>query len=151
MSTTTTVHVRPGEGERHVMPDGDHVAKATVEHADGAFEVFELVAPEAPMAPPHVSPWSGVLYVVAGRVTVLVDGAPHDVEPGGLVVVPAGTPATFAPVGGPARLLVVTSGTGAGRFFADFAASVPAGQPVESVLGAVLAVTGRHGVRLPGV
>ena len=57
------------------MIDGDHVAKAAVQDAAGGFEVFEVVAPAAPMAPPHVSPWSGVLYLIEGRITALVDGA----------------------------------------------------------------------------
>ncbi|GAA4974806.1 hypothetical protein GCM10023225_14970 [Kineococcus glutinatus] len=132
------------------MIDGDHIAKAAVRDAGGAFEVFEVVAPAAPMAPPHVSPWSGVLFLLEGRITALVDGTPYDVEPGGLVVVPAGTPATFGVVGASARLLAITSGDGAGRFFADFAASVPLDRPVEESMAAILSVTGRHGVALAG-
>ena len=68
----TSIHVPPGEGQHYPMIDGDHVAKATVQDSAGSFEVFEVVAPAAPMAPPHVSPWSGVLYLVEGRVTALV-------------------------------------------------------------------------------
>ena len=116
----------------------------------GTFEVFEVVAPAAPMAPPHVSPWSGGLYLLEGRVTALVDGTPYDVEPGGLVVFPAGTPSTFGVVGESARFLGITSGDGAGRFFADFAGSVPADRPVEVSMEAILSVTQRHGVRLAG-
>ena len=86
----TTMHIRPGEGRHHPMVDGDHIAKATVQDTCGAFEVFEVIAPAAPMAPPHVSPWTGVLILLQGRITALVDGTPCDVEPGGLVVVPAG-------------------------------------------------------------
>ena len=144
----TTIYVPPGEGRHYPMIDGDHVAKAAVQDADGAFEVFEVVAHAAPMAPPHVSPWSGVLYLLEGRVTALVDGTSYDVEPGGLVVFPAGTPCTFEVVGEAARILGVTSGDGAGRFFADFAGSVPADAPVEDSMAAILAVTRRHGVAL---
>ena len=147
----STVHVGPRQGQHHLMVDGDHVAKATVREDGGSFEVFEVVAPAAPMAPPHVSPWTGVLFVLAGRITAVVDGEPHDVETGGLVVVPAGTPATFGVVGGSARLLVITSGDRAGRFFADFARSVPVGRPLEESLPAILSVTGRHGVEVEGL
>jgi hypothetical protein len=42
------------------------------------------------------------------------------------------------------------SGDGAGRFFADFAGSVPADQPVEKAMEAILSVTQRHGVRVAG-
>jgi quercetin dioxygenase-like cupin family protein len=145
-----STHVPPGEGRHYPMIDGDHVAKAAVQDSGGAFEVFEVVAPAAPMAPPHISPWTGVLFLLEGRVTALVDGTSHDVEPGGLVVFPAGTPSTFRVVGESARFLAITSGDGAGRFFADFTGSVPADRPVEESMEAILSVTRRHGVTLAG-
>ena len=146
----STVHVRPGEGRHYPMIDGDHIAKAAVQDAGGAFEVFEVIAPAAPMAPAHVSPWSGVLFLLEGRITALVDGTSYDVEPGGLVVVPAGTPFTFEVVSDSARFVGITSGDGAGRFFADFASSVPADRPVEESMAEILSVTSRHGVALAG-
>ena len=144
----STVHVPPAEGRHYSMIDGDHIAKATVQDAGGAFEVFEVVAHAAPMAPPHVSPWTGVLFLLQGRVRALVDGTSYDVEPGGLVIFPAGTPSTFEVVGESARFLAITSGNGAGRFFADFASSVPADRPVEDSMPAILSVTERHGVAI---
>ena len=146
----STTYVRPGEGRHYPMIDGDHIAKAAVRDTEGAFEVFEVIAPARPMAPPHVSPWSGVLVLLEGRITALVDGTSYDVEPGGLVVVPAGIPASFEVVGGSARFLAVTSGNRAGQFFADFAGSVPSDQPVEQSMEAILSVAQRHGVRLAG-
>lgn len=144
------IHLRPGEGQHYPMIDGDHIAKATVQDAVGAFEVFEVVAPAAPMAPTHVSPWTGVLVLLEGRVTVVVDGTSCDVDPGETVVIPAGTPATFGVVGDSARFLAITSGSGAGRFFADFADSVPLDRPIQESMAAILAVTGRHGVVTAG-
>lgn len=146
----STIHVRPGEGRHYPMIDGDHIAKAAVKDAFGTFEVFEVVAPAAPMAPPHVSPWTGVLFLLEGRITALVDGTSYDVEPGGVVVFPAGTPSTFEVVGQSARFVAITSGDGAGRFFDDFSTSVPAGHPVEDSMAAILSVTARHGVALGG-
>lgn len=146
----STTYVRPGEGRHYPMIDGDHIAKATVQDDDGAFEVFEVVAPAKAMAPPHVSPWSGVLFLLEGRVTALVDGTKYDVEPGGLVVFPAGTPSSFEVVGDSARFLAITSGDRAGRFFADFAASVAPDHPAEDSMETILSVTRRHGVRLAG-
>ncbi|MFE7223430.1 cupin domain-containing protein [Nocardioides sp. NPDC057577] len=146
----STTYVRPDEGRHTPMVDGDHIAKATVKDAQGAFEVFEVIAPAAPMTPPHVSPWSGVLYLLEGRITAYVDDTSYDVEPGGLVVFPAGTPATFEVVGDSARALAITTGDGAGKFFADFAASVPADLPVADSMAAILTVTERHGVALAG-
>jgi quercetin dioxygenase-like cupin family protein len=146
----TAIHVPPGEGRHYPMIDGDHVAKALVQDAAGSFEVFEVVAPAAPMAPPHVSPWTGVLYLVEGQVRALVGETSYDVQPGGVVVFPAGTPSTFEVMGNSARFVAITSGDGAGRFFADFASTVPVDQPVQESLGAILSVTQRHGVSVVG-
>lgn len=146
----STTHVRREEGRHYPMVDGDHIAKALVHDDSGAFEVFEVVAAAGPMAPPHVSPWTGVLFVLEGRVTAHVDGTSYDVEPGELVVVPAGTPSTFRVTGDAARFLAITSGHGAGRFFADFARSVPVDKPTEDSMAAILSVTRRHGVALAG-
>jgi len=143
-------YIPPGEGRCYSMIDGDHIAKAAVQDAEGGFEVFEIVAPAAPMAPPHVSPWTGVLFLVEGRITAMVDGTSYDVQPGGVVVFPAGTPSTFQVVGESARFVGVTSGHGAGRFFADFASSVPLDRPVEDSMAEILSVSGRHGVSLAG-
>ena len=144
------IHVPPGDGRHSPMIDGDHVAKVAVRDTEGAFEVFEVIAPARPMAPPHVSPWSGVLYLLEGRVTALVGDTTYDVETGGVVVFPAGTPASFEVLGDSARFVAITSGDRAGRFFADFASSVPPDRPVEESLDAILSITQRHGVRLAG-
>ena len=146
----TTIHVPPGEGRHYAMIDGDHVAKAVVQDSAGSFEVFEVVAPAAPMAPPHISPWSAVLYLIQGRVKAFVGDTSYAVQPGGVVVFPAGTPSTFEVVGDSARFLAITSGDGAGRFFADLATTVPVDQPVEDSFGAILSVAQRHGVSLVG-
>lgn len=146
----SSIHVAAGEGRHSPMIDGDHVAKVAVRDAEGAFEVFEVFAPARPMAPPHVSPWTGVLYLLEGRVTTLVGDTTHDVEPGGVVVFPAGTPSSFEVVGDSARILAITSGDRAGRFFAEFASAVPPDRPVEESLEAIRLITQRHGVMLAG-
>lgn len=145
-----TIHVPPDAGDHYPMIDGDHVRKAVVDDPSGAFELFEVVAPAGPMAPPHVSPWTGVAFLVEGRITARVDGTSYDVEPGGVVVFPAGKPCTFQVVSESARFVAVTSGTGAGRFFADFSSSVPADQPPEASMAAIMSVSQRHGVALAG-
>ena len=83
-------------------------------------------------------------------VTALVGDTTYTVEPGAVVVFPAGTPSTFDVVGESARFLAITTGTDAGRSFADFASSVPPDRPVEESLETILSVTQRHGVRLAG-
>jgi len=146
----SSIHIPPGEGHTYPMIDGDHVAKAAVHDTNGAFEVFEVIAPAAPMTPPHVSPWTGVLFLLEGQVTALVGDTKYEVEPGGVVMFPAGTPSSFEVVGESARFVAITSGDRAGRFFADFSSSVPPDQPVEESMEAILSVTQRHGVRLAG-
>ncbi len=146
----TTIHIAADEGRRLPMIDGDHIAKTAVSGDGGAFEVFEVVAPARGTAPPHVSPWTGVLYLLEGRVTALVDGTAYAVEPGDLIVFPAGTPSTFEVVGDSARFLAITTGHGAGRFFADFAASVPADRPAQESMETIMSVNRRHGVALAG-
>ena len=146
----TTVHIPPGAGQSYPMIDGDHVAKAAIHDTNGAFEVFEVIAPAAPMTPPHVSPWTGVLFLLEGQVTALVGDTKYEVEPGGVVMFPAGTPSSFEVVGESARFVAITSGDRAGRFFADFSSSVPSDQPLEESMETVLSVTQRHGVRLAG-
>ena len=149
MSTSTnTPYIAPGEGDRYPMIDGDHIEKIAVRDDCGAFEVFEVEAPAAPMAPPHVSPWTGVLYLLEGSVTAVVGGTSYEVEPGGMVIFPAGTPSTFGVIGDSARFLAITSGDRAGRFFEDFSGTVPTDRPVEESMAAIMSVTQRHGVAM---
>lgn len=142
----TSNYVRPGEGRHYPMIDGDHVVKAAVHDDAGGFEVFEVQAASGPAAPPHVSPWTGVLYLLEGGITAYVGGEEYDVHPGGLVVFPAGQPSTFEVTDEPARFLAITTGARAGRFFADFASTVPTDRPIEEAIPDVLSVTQRHGV-----
>ncbi|GHE75589.1 hypothetical protein GCM10017786_00370 [Amycolatopsis deserti] len=144
---TGKIHLaRPGEGRPHAMTDGIHTVKAGAEHTGGAYEVFEVDAPRAPAAPPHRSPWAGTLYVLDGTVLVHVDDEKHDLGPGAAITIPAQCAFTFEVTSESARMLAVTSGDGAGRFFADFAAAVPADRPLDEVLPRLLEVTRRHGV-----
>lgn len=141
-------YVPPGEGTRYPMIDGDHVAKAAIQDGNGEFEVFEVHARVGPAAPLHASPWTAVLYVLDGAVTVHVDRVTHLVEPGGLVTMPAGTSCTFDVAGDATRFLAITSGGGASRFFADFANSVPHDGGLGESMAAIASVTKRHGVAL---
>ncbi|WP_020423381.1 cupin domain-containing protein [Amycolatopsis sp. ATCC 39116] len=138
----------PGEGLPLAMSDGIHTVKAGAEHTGSVYEVFEVDAPRAPAAPPHRSPWAGTMYVLDGAVTVQADGETHDLGPGAAITIPAQCAFTFEVTTENARLLAVTTGDGAGRFFADFAATVPADRPLEEVLPRLLEVTRRHGVSI---
>lgn len=147
----TATYVAPDEGTNHPMIDGDHIQKTTVESAEPGFEVFVVRAPARPPAPQHMSPWTGVLYVLRGTVSVQADGFTGDVGPGGVVVAPAGTPVTFFVPEGTAEFLAVTSGTSAGRFFAEMSASVSADRLDAEAFGTMASVAAKHGVALAGV
>ena len=144
----TAAVVRREEGTHHPMTDGDHIRKAALRDAQGGFEVFEVRAPAQAPTPPHISPWGGVLYLLEGRVRAFRDGREYLLEPGDVVVFPAGVPATFGVESDAARMLAITTGDGAGRFFADFATSVDPERPVTETMPDILSVTARHGVRM---
>lgn len=146
--TVTARHTRPDEGVRFEMPDGAHTVKASAEETGGAFEVFEVRAPAAPSAPLHRSPWTGTIYLLEGSLLIRLEDGQLELTPGSSITIPGQAAFTFDVLGESARFLAVTSGERAGRFFADFVASVPASRPFEDVFPQVAAVTSRHGVSL---
>ncbi|MGD9531934.1 cupin domain-containing protein [Pseudonocardia sp.] len=134
----------PDAGVRLDMIDGVHVAKVRPEHTGGVYEVFEVLAEPAPAAPPHAAPWAASLHLLDGTLTVRAGGRVHRVAPGDTVTLPAHTAYTVDVQDGAARFVAVTTGTGAGRFFADAVAAGPD-------IGAVVAAAARHGVSIgPG-
>ena len=136
------------QGHRYEMPDGAHVVKASAEDTGGAYELFEVDAPRLPPAPPHRGPWTSTLHLLAGRIRFSVEDDSFDVESGETITVLAGHAFTFEVLSERARFLAVTSGDRAGRFFADFADTVPTDRPMQEVYPQVLAVTQRHGVAI---
>lgn len=145
----TAAHTTPpGAGASYEMTDGTHTELIDPADVGDSFEVFEVTVSAAPAAPPHASPWHGVLVVLEGEVTVHANGTAHALAPGAAITLPADVPYTYQVTTQEARFLAVTSGTEAGRFFADFAASVPTDRPVPEILPQLIAVTARHGVRL---
>jgi quercetin dioxygenase-like cupin family protein len=146
--TVTAHYTRPDEGARLDMPDGMYIVKASAEQTGGAFEVFEVEAPALPSGPLHRSPWAGTIYLLEGNVMIRFEDGQVALSPGSSMTIPGQTAVAFDVLGESARFLAVTSGDRAGKFFADFAASVPAGRPLEEIFPQVAAVTGRHGISL---
>jgi quercetin dioxygenase-like cupin family protein len=144
--TVTAHYTRPDEGARIDMPDGVYTVKASAEETGGAFEVFEVEAPAIPSGPLHRSPWAGTIYLLEGNVVVRFEDGQVSLSPGSSITIPGQTACAFDVLGESARFLAVTSGDRAIKFFADFAASVPAGRPFEEIFPQVAAATGRHGV-----
>lgn len=144
----TPTYTAPGGSAQYPMSDGTHVVLADATATGGAYEVFEITAPRAPAVPQHTSPWTGTMHVVEGTVRVHVADEHQDLGPGATFTIPGDVAFTFEVTSESAHLLGVTSGDGAGRFFADLAASVPVDAPIEEALPAMMAVTARHGVRV---
>ena len=136
------------EGQRHTMTDGVHIVKADAEDTGGVYEVFVVDAVPGPPTPQHSSPWGGTVYVLEGAVSVQAGDEHYELTAGSTLTAPPHTPFSFTVTNEPTRLLAVTTGGGASRFFADFAASIPADGAFEEVMPKLLEVTERHGITL---
>ena len=76
---------------------------------DFVIQDWRLEPYEGDQAPVHVHHAGEEAFIcLGGDLSVLIDGAPSPVPPGGFVVVPRGTPHTFASRGG-AHVLAVMS------------------------------------------
>ena len=145
-----SIHIPPGEGQSYPMIDGDHVAKAAVHDTNGGLRGLRGdLAGRADGATTRLAVDRSAVPA-RGQVTALVGDTKYEVEPGRVVMFPAGTPSSFEVVGESARFVAITSGDRAGRFFADFSSSVPSDQPVEESMEAIRSVIQRLGVRLAG-
>ncbi len=83
----------------------------------GGYEVYQHDAPEGVGPPPHSHPWDEAFYVVDGAVNFVCGDVAKTVEAGGFVHVPAGTVHTFRYASPTARVLGITSGSGATVMF----------------------------------
>jgi quercetin dioxygenase-like cupin family protein len=159
MSTTSpmSAHARvpAGGGQAlNVLGDLIHV-KVTAEQTDGAFSMFEIVAPPGGGPPLHRHPPCEAFHVLDG--TLLIQGA-GDVEtpagPGDTVVIAGNAPHTYHNPGpGNARFLVTLAPGGFERFFAEL--GTPAADATEPTPPAgppdidhIMAITGRHGIEM---
>lgn len=130
--------------------DARVIRKVTAEETGGSYEVFEVYASRGPATPPHREPWPKTFYVLTGRLSVDVDSEAYDVGPGDCVSIPAGAANTFSVLTPTATFLTFSLSAGMGEFFADLDRSVPADQPLQVVVPALLDVTERHGVTFTG-
>jgi mannose-6-phosphate isomerase-like protein (cupin superfamily) len=82
------------EAESEARPDGGDTASRVVAiDSKGGSELLELHVGDYAQGRSRPRPLEGIqelMYVVSGRGTVVVDGQPHDVEPGTAVYVAAG-------------------------------------------------------------
>ena len=125
MNTLTYTHPRPVVQTLGAAP-GDSLLGGSIrirlrsEDTDGRFGLIEQVVPAGFPGPAlHVHPeFEETFYVLGGRIAMRLGDEAHDAGPGTVVMVPRGTPHTFANPGSePARMLVLVTPGGFERYF----------------------------------
>lgn len=115
----------------------------------GAYEVFEVEGPEGSGPPPHAHPWTETFVVLDGEVTVLIGEDEHLLRAGERATVPYNTVHTFRLGSDAARLLAITDGIAAGRFFEDLHANVAPGAVTEENLPTIIDLARRNNLTSP--
>jgi mannose-6-phosphate isomerase-like protein (cupin superfamily) len=117
--------VLSGEGTALQTPTGDLVIiKAATRQTNGSLTVLEFVIgpKKGPALHTHLRE-DEVWYVIEGDFRFKTGGVMFGVSTGGMAFGPRGTPHAFQNIGdAPGRLLVITTPSGAERFFEEFAA-----------------------------
>ena len=135
--------VTPGVAPSALNVVGEKVTVLAKGERTGSYEVFLQSGAEGVGPPLHSHPWDEAYFVIEGVLRVMIGDQAHDLGAGGFVHIPAGSYHNYAGVGGPARLVSITSRPGAAKFFADIDREVPTLPPD---LPALLAVAERHRV-----
>lgn len=113
------------------------------------FELFELTGPADSGPPPHRHDWDEGYVVLDGELLIGGDDGEHRAGPGAQVTIPRGQLHWYRILSPTTRFLVVTSGTGAGRFFRDADANVGHGAPTPQTLPDLITVAKRNGLTSP--
>lgn len=119
---------------------------ATGAETGGAYEIFELEAPEGSGPSPHAHPWAEAHVVIEGEADVYLAGAHLAASPGSFFHIPAGTMHAYRIKSKTAKFVVITSPAGASDFFNELDAAT--GGSCED-MGKVVAVAMRHGFTVP--
>jgi quercetin dioxygenase-like cupin family protein len=144
------VHSAAGEGVRLNTVDSLATVKIAASDTSGAYELFELDAPEGPGVPPHRHPWAEAYYVLEGSLAVQVGRRHHRMEPGDSLTIPPNAVHSIAPLDGPSRFLAFSLTEGTGALFADLDRSVPTDRPIEEIAPIIIGVAERNGVSFVG-
>jgi quercetin dioxygenase-like cupin family protein len=107
----------------------------------GAFEIFEMTGPRDSGPPQHAHPWTESYTIVKGTLDVLLGDKVIPAGPGCFFQIPAGTFHAYRVTSDVAKVVIVTSPSGAGDFFKE----VDAMTDIEAIVGTAL----RHGFTLP--
>lgn len=147
-----TVVLPAGQGTMVPVLGSPYTFKATDPDTRGAYAALEVTQVGAP-PPLHVHEQAEeALYVLAGQITAWIGEEELTADAGTLVLVPRGTPHTFAAATAedtPPRLLVLISPPGPEGFFQVVDAQFPSqvGPPDPAAIGALAA---SYGIRIVG-
>ena len=112
-------------------------------------ELFELSSAEGGGPPPHAHPWNESYVVLEGELVVSANGIEQRLGPGMIAQIAANVTHCYRVLSPRARVLVTTSGGGAGRFFADMDAHGPHAAPTPETLPVVIEVARRNQLTSP--
>ena len=141
-----SIIANPADGARlRVVGDVMRVL-ATTEQTGGAYEIFEMQAPEGSGPPPHAHPWTEAYFMLEGEADVYIDGAHMTAGAGSFFQIPAGVTHTHRILSQNARLVVITSPAGASHFFGELDAETAGScEDMDKVVGIAI----KHGFSIP--
>ncbi len=153
MITATDLTAPPTDGHQALwMLNSLLVERATGDDTGGAYTVHEQWITPAGNPPPHVHRDEDEAFVVlSGSIEVTVGDATVAVGPGGFAFGPRGVPHTYAVTSDVARLLVISTPSGAERFFRAVgapAATLGLPEPAAPDVAAVVATAASHGITI---
>ena len=136
----------PGAASTFAVSGATVLPIASGDDTAGAWEAFVLDLAPGARSPLHALATDKAFLVLGGTVELTVDGEQVEAGSGVSAHVPASTPHCYENrSGAPARLLVITTGSGQLAFLAGMARLTAGGPPDPEALAAH---TGAHGVRL---
>lgn len=139
-----------GDGDRLNTVDSTATVKIAAVDTDSEYELFEIVAPQGPGAPPHRHPWPEAYYGLEGTIRVQVGARHFEVGPGGSLTVPTNVVHSIEALTPTAKFLAFSLTPGTGQLFADLDRTIPAGEPDPSVIPLLIEVAERNHVTFVG-
>ncbi len=146
--TTRQAHMNQNEGRKVRVITDLVTIKATTADTGGAFALVETSTPPGGGFPQHSQSYDDATFVVLeGTYRLQVGEQALDLEPGGCVFVPRGTPHGFANTGDvAARMLVIASPGGVWERFIDEIGDAIDRAPWAIDMARVLAVAPKYGI-----
>jgi quercetin dioxygenase-like cupin family protein len=139
--TARELIIGSNDGATHRVVSDTMRVLAGARDTGGAFELFEMTAPRDSSPPPHAHPWTESYTVIEGSIDVLIGDRTVSGGPGCFFQIPAGTFHSYRITSEIAKLIIVTSPSGAGDFFHE----VDSETDLQKIVGIAL----RHGFTLP--